>query len=82
MPAETCPSEWLREPISLDVIEAKLCRHADHPGWQRVLRQARPGDEFWWFRSPSHTWPRKVGAAGYALVRAGSVVATFTVARS
>lgn len=72
----------LCEPLSPDAIEAKLGRLASHPGCQRLLRQAQPGDEFWSFRSPPHTWPRKVAAAGYGLVRSGAVVATFTVMRS
>jgi hypothetical protein len=79
---ETCPAEWLVEPFALDAIEAKLGRNASHPNWQRVKQLAQPGDEFWWFRSPPRTWPNKVGAAGYALVRAGVPVASFTILRS
>jgi hypothetical protein len=76
------PASWLKEKLSLEAIEAKLKRHADHPGWQRVKHLARPGDEFWWFRSPPATIPEKVGAAGYALVRKGVPVAHFTITRS
>jgi hypothetical protein len=57
-----CPSDWLVEGLSLADIEAKLGRDANHPNWLRVKELARPGDEYWWFRSPPHTWPRKVGA--------------------
>ena len=79
---ETCPADWLIEPLALKAIEAKLGRHASHSSWQRVKQLAQPGDEFWWFRSPPGSWPNKVGAAGYALVRAGVPVACFTVMRS
>ena len=76
------PASWLQEPMALEAIEAKLGRHAGHPQWQRVKSQARPGDEFRAFRSPPHTWPKKLGAAGYALVRKGKAVASFTIMRS
>jgi hypothetical protein len=76
------PVSWLKEQLSPEAIEAKLKRHADHPGWQRVKSLAQPGDEFWSFRSPPATWPKKVGAAGYALVREGVPIASFTVMRS
>ncbi len=79
---EACPADWLVEQLTLEAIEAKLGRHASHPNWQQVKRLAQPGDEFWSFRSPPHTWPRKLGAAGYALVRAGVPVARFTIVRS
>ena len=77
----TIPASWLKEKLSLEAIEAKLKRHTDHPGWQRVKRLVRPGDEFWSFRSPPATWPNKVGAAGYALARGGVPVASFTTMR-
>jgi hypothetical protein len=76
------PANWLTEQLSLEVIETKLKRHADHPGWQRVRCLAQPGDEFWSFRSLPATWPKKLGAAGYALVRKGVPIASFTVMRS
>jgi hypothetical protein len=79
---QTFPASWLVEPLALDVIEAKLGRHVNHPNWQRLKRLARPGDEFWRFRSPPHTGPNKLGAAGYALVRAGVPVSCFTNLRS
>lgn len=78
----TCPVVWLVEPLTLDAIEAKLGRHANHPNWLRLKRLAQPGDEFWRFRSPPRTWPNKVGVAGYALVRAGVPVGCFTIGRS
>jgi hypothetical protein len=75
MRLETCPTVWLVDRLALDALEAKLGRHASHPNSQRVKRLIRPGDEFW---SPPHTWPNKVGAAGYALVRTSMPVACFT----
>src|SRR5438093_926931 len=76
------PKSWLVEQVSLEAVESRLKRHAVHPGWQRVKRLAQSGDEFWSFRSPPATWPKKVGAAGYALVRKGVPVASFTIMRS
>jgi hypothetical protein len=78
----TIPTNWLDERLSLEAIEAKLKRHADHPGWQSVKDLAQKGDEFWSFRSPAATWPKKLGAAGYALVREGKPIASFTIMRS
>ena len=79
---ETCPKDWLVEPLALDEIEVSLGHHVSHPNWQLVKRLVQAGDEFWRFRSPPHTWPNKVGAGGYALVRAGTPVACFTIVRS
>jgi hypothetical protein len=76
------PASWLTERLSPEVIEMKLKRRADHPGWQRLKRLARPGDEFWSFRSPPPTWSERLGAAGYALVRRGVPIASFTTMRS
>ena len=76
------PINWLQEPLSLEAIEAKLGKDANHPLWQRVKAKAKPGDEFWSFRSPAHTWPKKVGAAGYALMRDGIPIANFSIMRS
>jgi hypothetical protein len=75
-------ASWLQELLPLAAIETRLKSHSSHPGWQRLKDLAQPGDEFWSFRSPSHTWPAKLGAAGYALVRNGVVVDTFTIMRS
>ena len=42
--------------------------------WQKLKRQAVPGDELWAFVSPPGTW-RKLGKqTGYALVRDGAVI--------
>jgi hypothetical protein len=79
---ETCPADWLVEPLALDAIEAELGRFTSHAAWRRVKELARPGDEFWRFRSPRETWPKMLGAAGYALVRDGVPVACFTNMRS
>jgi hypothetical protein len=78
----TIPASWLKDQLSLEAIEATLKQHADHPGWQRVKCLAQPGDEFWSFRSPPAMWPKKLGAAGYALVREGVPIASFTIMRS
>ena len=76
------PVDWLVEKLDLDAIEAKLRKHAAHADWIRIKRMALPGDEYWFFRSPAHTIPRKVGAAGYALVRDGVPIADFSPVRS
>ncbi len=76
------PAEWLVERLTLEVIEAKLRHHIHHVNWNRLKRLAQPGDEYWFFRSPPQTWPAKVGAAGYALVRNGMPIAVFTLMRS
>jgi len=76
------PPNWLTERLSPEAIEVKLKRLADYPDWQRLKGVAQRGDEFWSFRSPPATWPAKVGAAGYALVRQGVPIASFTILRS
>jgi prevent-host-death family protein len=81
-PARTIPANWLKKQLTDEAIEAKLKRRANLPGWQRLKRLAKPGDEFWSFRSPPPTWAQKLGAAGYALVRDGIPIASFTAMRS
>jgi hypothetical protein len=76
------PASWLTGRMSVAAIEKRLKQHTDHPGWQRLKGLAQAGDEFWSFRSPPATWPRKLGAAGYALVREGVPIASFTIMRS
>ncbi len=76
------PVSWLIERLSLEAIETKLGQRVSHPNWIELKTLTQDGDEFWWFRSPPHTWSCKVGAAGYVLVREGVPIADFTIQRS
>jgi hypothetical protein len=73
------PPEWLIERVE----DAPTSYGLDRPprvalgirmAWQKVKRQARPGDEIWAFESPSNTWKKQGRRTGYALVRDGEVV--------
>ena len=44
--------------------------------WRAVVQKLEPGDELWFFSSPSETFPQKLGCAGYAIVRAGAITDT------
>jgi hypothetical protein len=79
---EAIPIPWLEHQMPLQAIEAKLGESAAHPLWKRVKEQAQPGDEFWSFSTPDEMWMAKLGAAGYALVRRGAPLASFTIMRS
>ena len=50
--------------------------------WQALIAKMIAGDELWFFESPSETWGRFAGAAGYALVRSGHIVDSITSRRS
>jgi hypothetical protein len=73
---------WLTDRISYEAAEQRFRRFADAPQWKEFFAHFRDGDELWNFRSPAATWPRKLGAAGIAIVRDGKVVAYFTSLRS
>jgi hypothetical protein len=73
---------WLTDRISYEAAEQRFQRFANSPQWRAFLGNFQTGDELWNFRSPPATWPRKVGAAGIAIVRDGRVVAHFTPMRS
>jgi hypothetical protein len=42
--------------------------------WKPFINQMSSGDELWRFHSPPQTWARRVGRAGYSIVRNGVVV--------
>ena len=75
-------ASWLQERMSIAAVEEQLKRRTNHPSWLRLKASVQPDDEIWSFRSPPHTWPAKLGAAGYALVRKGVVIDMFTLMRS
>jgi len=86
-----CPLGWLAERLTLEKFEAGTGVHLHADGAPAVLAMGgldRPGrelaaiklrildgDEVWSFSSPNETWRNMMGTAGYALVRAGRVVA-------
>jgi hypothetical protein len=50
-------------------------------GWTNFTRQVLPGDQIWYFCVPAAAGRKDaIGWRGYALYRAESLVATFTVA--
>ena len=41
--------------------------------WRKFVRGMEPDDELWSFGSPSEMFAKKLGCAGYAIVRAGTI---------
>ncbi len=53
------------------------------PGrWKEFIRTMEPGEELWYYKSPKETWDILSGCAGYAIVRKGEVISSFTSMRS
>lgn len=72
--------EWLIKKVAFDEAEAAL--ELSDPlvddqyrlRWGELRAKAIPGDEVWYFSSPTESWENLCGRDGYALVRAGEIV--------
>jgi predicted RNA-binding protein with PUA-like domain len=72
---------WLTERVTVEA-EAQWKPLRNYPLWYKLKASMKDGDELWNFRSPPHTWPAKLGAAGVALVRDGKIIDNVTVLRT
>lgn len=65
-------------------IERVLVQTADggRERWNEFLKQRSEGDELWLYRSSSQSWASLSGYGGFALVRAGEIVAAMNTCRS
>ncbi|MCA8994909.1 MAG: hypothetical protein KDA69_06745 [Planctomycetaceae bacterium] len=50
--------------------------------WKPFLAKVQDGDEVWRFRTPASSWPKKLSAASYCIVRDGVVVHSLVMMRS
>jgi hypothetical protein len=50
--------------------------------WQDFVKRLAKDDELWFFSSPSHTFAKKLGCQGYAIVRDGVICDTFVTLRT
>src|SRR5262245_16640216 len=41
--------------------------------WREFVKDLSDGDQLWSFSSPEHTFAKKLGCAGFAIVREGAV---------
>ena len=78
-----------RELLSLGLSDAdfnQLLSQGTSPAWlekwRQFIPQMLPGDELWSFESPPETWAALAGAAGYAIVRSGRVIASLSSRRN
>jgi hypothetical protein len=65
------PVEWLVEPAADITAEEYSARYA-------VTVVIQEGDVVWRFSSPPDSWKYLAGRAGFALVRDGKIVHSFT----
>jgi sugar/nucleoside kinase (ribokinase family) len=78
------------ELLSLGLVDKKaerelLDRLANEPPperWKEFIRTMQQDDELWYYKSPKETWDGFRGAAGYAIVRKGEVIASFNTMKS
>ena len=50
--------------------------------WREFVQQLGKGDELWFFSSPNHTFAKKLGCQGYAVVREGVIRNTLITLRT
>jgi hypothetical protein len=77
------PREWLNSRVTLAEIEGPnaapdLIRPADSAAWRAFKSKLEPRDELWYFTSPRGSFGRAAGRTGYAILRDGKQVASFT----
>ncbi len=64
--------EWLIEKVTVSMIDHEM---QDNPvtasEWSINKSKMMDDDECWTFRSPTHTWEKRMGRAGFAIVRNG-----------
>lgn len=77
------PREWLNSRVALAEIEGPkqapdLIRPADSPAWRAFKAKLKPQDELWYFTSPPGSFGHGAGRSGYAILRNGKQVASFT----
>ncbi|MBI1338456.1 MAG: hypothetical protein GC164_16055 [Phycisphaera sp.] len=71
------PKSWLKEPVTVDEIDADLREGRMPVGaseWEALKTKMRPGDELRAYSSPEESWENLAGRAGIALIRKGRVV--------
>ena len=77
------PRGWLNSRVTLAEIEGPerapdLIRPADSPAWRAFKDKLKPQDELWYFTSPPASFGHGAGRTGYAILRDGRQVASFT----
>lgn len=81
----------LKEMAALELSEANknklLERSKEFRAWVETkwipfISEMSPGDELWRFRSPPGSWDRLCGAAGYSIVRDGTIVTLLVTLRN
>ena len=77
------PREWLNSRVTLAEIEGPnaapdVIRPQDSPAWRAFKGKLMPRDELWYFTSPQGSFGHAAGRTGYAILRDGKQVASFT----
>lgn len=69
------PVEWLTHKVTVSDIE-KDVEKSDvlAAAWNIIKAEILEDDEYWAFQSPPNTWMKKMGRAGYAIVREGKPI--------
>ena len=76
------PTAWINSRVTLGEIEgpdraADLVKPADTPQWRAFKERLEPGDELWYFTSPSESFRNGAGRMGYVILRKGMQVVHF-----
>jgi hypothetical protein len=77
------PAEWLNSRVTLAEIEGPnaapdLIKPEDSAAWRTFKSKLGPHDELWYFTSPPGSFHAGAGRTGYAILRDGKQVASFT----
>jgi hypothetical protein len=68
--------------ITFEKVAEKFGSRPFGPGtdkWREFVKKLGEGDELWWFDSGGDSWAKKMGCAGYAIVRNGVIRETLVV---
>ncbi len=80
------PKRWLRRQGTPAEFERQVllddCPRLLADRWRKFAQQVGVGDELWSFSSPDDLFAKKLGCAGYAIVRNGEIRKTLVVLRS
>lgn len=85
--------EWLLEQVILEEVEKESLCYVEQveksipfgfafSKWNKLKDQFQEGDELWKYSSPSETWQRMHGRAGYCIVRSDEIVAKFVTVQN
>ena len=81
---EVLITRWRVKQVTFEEVDSGRTPYDKPTGqqWDEFKARARAGDELWYFCSPGPTWTEMMGWRGYAIYRAGRLIAEYTTAEN